>query len=395
MTNCAESRTANLMEAGATPEDAAELLRYAENKFRIPALLPQFPLHHEPFVEAWRSYAALTAAAGSLEPLTLKLVQLAFPVETGMSEDPVYQSATRRGAIPADVVGGGAPLRSRETCRVSLHDSFAGGIGVITAEDRMDFETLVRVFTAKNEPIAVRPSMGASMISGYNNWHRIALLKTAFLRSGGEEKVWPAEFSRLKARKELYQDRFILLSRGPYSGVSAQSLGLEEEEWTARSRTIRLEHEYAHYFTRRVFGSMQNNLLDEMLADYAGLRQALGSFRAEWMLRFLGLESYPAYREGGRLQNYRGAPALGDGAFRILMRLVWQAAWNLAQFDRNAPAGRQIPAELIAIASMTLDELSAASAPRLLAERYMTSAAQGEMKACRPEGNRCEKHSTF
>jgi hypothetical protein len=372
-----DGRTQILRYAGASDSEVAELLGYAENRFSIPPVLPDFPLPDEPFVDVWRSYAEVTALAGSINPLRHKLVQLAFPVEAGMSENAAYQAATRRGIMPSADVRSGVFLQHPDTCRVTLYDSFAGAIGVITAECRADFETFVQAFTAKNEPIPVRTSMGATIIAGYNNWHRIWLLKEEFLRSGGTDREWSTEFSRIKAQRELYQDRFILLSNGPYSGVNARSLGLDDEEWIERSRTIRLEHEYAHYFTRRVFGSMQNNLLDEIMADYAGLRSAFGCFRAAWILQFLGLESYPEYREGGRLQNYRGVPTLSDGAFRILIFLVRQAALNLEEFDSNVGSNCSIPKVLMALASMTIDELAAASAPRLLAEKCSVSVCSG------------------
>jgi hypothetical protein len=374
-------RKENLLAAGASQQAVAELLAYAENRFAIPPVLPRCPLPHEGFADAWRSYAGLTAARGSIDVLRLKLVQLAFPVAGGMSRNEAYQAATRRGIIPPEIVDGGAGLQSPETCQVEVYDSFAGGIGILTAEHRADFETLVRVFAGKNEPIAIPKSMGATMISGYNNWHRIRLLKDEFLCSGGVEPDWPAEFSRIKAQRELYQDRFIVLSRGPYSGVDAATMNLDEEEWTALSGRIRREHEYAHYFTKRVFGSMQNNLLDEMVADYAGVRAARGCFRAEWMLRFLGLEAHPVYRAGGRLENYRGSPPLSDVAFRLLISLVWRAAWNLEQFDSIAGARLSMPAALMAIASFTIDELAAGGAPGRLVERYEAVADRPEEMA--------------
>ena len=79
--------------------------------------------------------------------------------------------------------------------------------------------------------------------------------------------------------------------------------------------------------------SMRNNLLDELIADYRGIVASSGCYRADWFLRFLGLESFPHYREGGRLQNYRGQPTLSDGAFKILQALVKAAAENLQHFD--------------------------------------------------------------
>jgi hypothetical protein len=141
-------------------------------------------------------------------------------------------------------------------------------------------------------------------------------------------------------RKELYQDRFIILSAGPYSATPADDVGMPPDAWAAASHTIRLEHECAHYFTRRVFGSMRNSLLDELIADHAGIVAAAGRFRADWLLRFLGVDDPRGFRAGGRLQNYRGSPALSDGAFVVLQSLVRAAAASLARFHAShAPGG--------------------------------------------------------
>ena len=74
------------------------------------------------------------------------------------------------------------------------------------------------------------------------------------------------ELGRLAADKPRYQDRFVILSRGPYSAVPAADTGLSEAEWLERSLVIRREHELTHYFTYRLFGSMRNHLLDEKRA---------------------------------------------------------------------------------------------------------------------------------
>jgi hypothetical protein len=359
--------------SGASESEASELLEYTRNRFTFEGPLPSFPLADEAFVDEWRNYSALTAEFGSIEPLRLKLLQLAFPVEDGISRTPEYEAATRKGVIPPAPVRGGAPLLRPDACRVEVHASYAGGIGVLIAEERADFETLVRVFTSKNEPIPVPTSMGATIVAGYNNWNRIHRHRDQFLSSGGTLDGWPSYFAQIRANRELYQDRFLILSNGPYSGVDGRCFGLSAADWIDGSRTIRLEHECAHYFTRRLFGSMQNNLLDEMIADYAGIKSAFGCFRAEYLLHFLGLECYPQYREGGRLQNYRGAPPLSAGAFRMLGQLVWNSAWNIERFDREIGADCSLPAALLSIASMTLDNLACEDAPQLLGKSYLTS----------------------
>jgi hypothetical protein len=159
----------------------------------------------------------------------------------------------------------------------------------------------------KNEPVTIPASMGASMVTGYNNWDRIAQLRAAWeaeykgVDAGAD---WSTHFrSSVVPDKAAYQDRFILLSRGPYSDVSASALGLNGEEWLDLSTTIRLEHECTHYLTKRALGCMRKNIFDELLADYAGIVAACGEFRSDWFLHFVGLEDEGQYRAGGRLEN--------------------------------------------------------------------------------------------
>ncbi|MFH7026292.1 MAG: DUF7005 family protein [Heteroscytonema crispum UTEX LB 1556] len=122
------------------------------------------------------------------------------------------------------------------------------------------------------------------------------------------------------------------------------------------------------YVNRRVFGSMRNNMLDELIADYQGIAAVNGGrYRADWFMHFIGLESFPDYREGGRLQNYRGQPPLSDGAFSILQILLKQAAQNLEKFNSlhfselGTPENR---ARLLTVlSSLTLEELAD---PRLI-----------------------------
>ena len=86
-------------------------------------------------------------------------------------------------------------------------------------------------------------------------------------------------------QRGLYQDRFLILSTGPYSNVAAREVGLSDSRWRETSTAIRLEHECTHYFTLRVFGSMRNNLLDELIADFMGITAADGRYRSDWFLR--------------------------------------------------------------------------------------------------------------
>ena len=371
-----------LTSLGADPGQVEELLHYNEMSFHGAA--PEnfrFPLPDEPFVEVWEEYAREVLASGSIEVLAKYLVQLRFPVLAGMSQNDDYVSATRRGVSSVNMsAASGLRLQFPGQCQLVLHQTPGGRIPILIAGNRQDFVLLVQALAKHNEPAVVPASMGALILSGYNNWHRIQILRAAFEAAEAPEASWDEEFQKIKANKELFQDRFIILSSGPYSDVDASQIGLDPEQWRGLSLAIRREHECAHYFTRRTFGSMRNNLIDEMIADYWAIAVTLGAFRADWFLRFFGLEAPSQYRAGGRLQNYRGNPPLTDGAFLILQELVRHAARNLEQFDRRCLRERQQAdaqaALFMALTALTAEEIASEGGGILLSESFLRALHQ-------------------
>jgi hypothetical protein len=326
-------------ELGAGREEAEELRLYSANHFDFSRLPARYPLPDEPFVESWRACQAEARLAGVLPCLLERLIELRFPIERGIGESELYRAVTRRGeglaALPAEP---GFEFVRPEGLTISLHPTPAGVVPVLTAAERQDFVNLVRALTRRNEPWPVPSSMGACVVTGYNDWGRIHELRRQWEATGPGDRspgAWPVRFREIASEPALYQDRFIILSRGPYSAVSAGAMGLSEQEWNRRSQTIRLEHECTHYFTRQVLGSMRNALTDELIADYMGIVASEERYQADWSLRFLGLEEPGRYRPGGRLQNYRGEPPLSDGAFRVLQEGVRRAALNLERLDRD------------------------------------------------------------
>ncbi|MEP6668091.1 MAG: hypothetical protein ABJF10_03000 [Chthoniobacter sp.] len=361
-----------LAELGADGAVTEELLRYNQSEFvqdeRTHAL--RFPLADEPFVATWERYMAEAAHAGVFPTLRTKLVQLAFPISQGVSTAEAYVAATRRGMWPALDPDAGLQLVAPEALEMQIYATPAGRLPIVVARERADFETLLCALTKRNEPAAVPPSQGACMVAGYNNWDRIADLRRQWESGALAEgsSTWDECFARLQPRKELYQDRFILLSDGGYSGVTASSLGLDEAAWRGISLAIRREHECAHYFTKRVFQSMRNLLLDEVIADFMGVRAAAKGYRADWFLRFMGLEDFPSYRAGGRLQNYLGTPPLSTEAFRMVSLVVKLAAEQLQTFDRHLPDAVESSAILLALTDLSLLELAMPEAPNALAK---------------------------
>ncbi len=334
---------------GASDAEVEELLVYCENRFGAadPALigrgspptglsegpLPDEPLPDEPFVACWRAWVTEATTAGALTVLGRNLPQLWFPIQSGISQGESYRAATLRGASAAELdEAGGLELTHPHQIELHLHASFAGGIPLIVARHRADFVRLLQALARRNEPAEVPDAQGAVTVAGYNNWARIHALRAAWQAedpANREAPTWGQAFARIQRDKSAYQDRFILLSDGPYSGVPSDALGLDAATWRRQSLVIRREHECAHYYTRRVYGLMRNNLLDELIADHVGLVVATGTYQAAWFLRFMGLEDESGYRAGGRLDLYRGDPALSDGAFHVLGLVVRRASRNL------------------------------------------------------------------
>jgi hypothetical protein len=366
-----DGRSALWRSLGATAAETRELLEYARSEFDLSRAPASFPLPDEPFVAAWTRYVEEAERVGVWACLRDRLVQLRFPIEPGISESPAYRAATRRGVWPAPESRGLELARPAEL-RLFLVETPVGRVPVILATTREDFVALVRALAHKNEPWAIPDAVGASIIGGYNNWDRIASLRQAWEASdstSGSPLEWVARWREIVRDPGLYQDRFIVLGAGPYSGVAAADVGLDDAEWTRSSIAIRLEHECTHHFTRRALGSMRNRLADELIADYMGIVAATGSFRADWLVRFLGLERHPVYRPGGRLEEYRGDLALDGGSFRVLGAAVERCARNLEAIDQLRPPWTRSPASaadkaemILALAAVGLEGLAGASA---------------------------------
>jgi hypothetical protein len=365
-----------LRAAGASGAALEALLAYTVNPFdggRLAAA--QLPLADEPHLEAWADYLRDAAGDGVLPALARRLVQLRFPVAEGISQSEDYRAATRRGLAPPSGAAGVA-VEDPAGIGLVLHRTLAGRIPLVTCRSRSDFVTLVRALSCRNEPEHVPGAMGACIVSGLNNWDRVARARRRLEEERGapfDETGWTAAFRTIAADKSRYQDRLILLSREPYSGVPASAIGMPDDEWRAHSVVIRGEHECTHYFTLRVFGVMRNNLLDEIIADFAGLARAFGRYEARLELRCLGLESFPDYRAGGRFENYLKTPPVPPDAVATLQGLVVRAVHAIEAASRGADLS--LPSErarfVVALAGATLVELARSDGAARLAERAL------------------------
>jgi hypothetical protein len=333
----------------------------------------RLPLEDEPFVRAWDRYAIDSRTAGVFAALQRRIVQLRFPIAAGISTSEAYRAVTLQG-VPPDQVdeATGLTLTAPVKLRLDIQQTAGGRIPLLVTGERADFVALTRSLRHRNEPAEIPGSMGGCMVSGLNNWDRIAALRDSWQQMNpmAGESEWQEEFARIVPQRELYQDRLIIFSDGNYSGVRASEMAMSDDEWRSVSLTIRRGHECAHYELLRLFGSMRTNVHEELIADYAGIVAAVGQFRAEWFLRFVGLENYPRYRRGGRLENYCEA-STSPCEFASIQRIAHAAARNVEEADAQLTGEKRAkPHMLIALRSLGLAAIASRSGAAKVMERW-------------------------
>lgn len=369
-----------LESLGARGEVLEECLRYTDSRFDGEALppAPLLPCGEEPHLKDWRAYVE-AAGDAPWDDLQARIPQLAIPIRSGVSQTDAYRAVTRRGdRLEPEAFGGRLTLEDPAGFHLSIGEHSAGALPVMVTANRKDFEALCQALAHRSEPVPVHPAVNAQTIAGFVNWDRLRRYQEAW---GAERSVfsrevaWPAEQERVAAtEKWRFQDRFILLCANPYGGVAATQLGLEMSgaEWLERSTVLRQEHEFTHYLTKRLYGRMSLNLLDETICDWAGMMTALGSFRSDLFLAFLGLEEWPRVRPDGRISAYRGD--LGDEAFVVVAELVLRAAEKLEDLTRRHWSEAAHTTFLVALTRFTLDLLASPMADEWF-EQSCTSAA--------------------
>ena len=348
------------LQGGSTA--VAQVLRYCENHFDLAQAPPSpvFPLPDEPHVGDWRAYPAGSGEA-VFRALQERLPQLCIPIGAGVSTAAAYASVVRAGQpFRSEDFGGRLTLERPDLFRLDIYDHPAGALPVLSTPHRPDFEDLDRALARCSEPVPVNPSVNAHIIAGFVNWdrvHRYRLHWSAQAAAGGAApQAWAQEMRRVaREEKWRFQDRLLLLCAQPYSSVSAAELDLpwDAEIWLERSRVLRTEHEFTHYTTKRLYGRMSLNLLDETLADWAGMTLAMGGFEASWFLRFLGLDSWPPVRSDGRIHTYTGE--LEGEAFELLCALTVRAAHGLAALTRSHYSAGDRLRFLLALSRLTLE----------------------------------------
>jgi len=349
-----------------------ELKTYLSNNFKSKKTIPSF--ENETGIEYWEDFQRkITSDKLVFNELKKCYPQLNFPIEPGIEKKEEYKDLVLRGKIENINLPFLLKLNDYKNITLRIRESIAGKIPIITVPDKEDFTTIIQSLLYKNNPEHVPQSMGAILINGLINWQKIAILKSDWLATHTAEN-WSKEFyMNILPNDSLYKDKLIIISTKPYSNVSAKQLGLNESLWLSYSISIREQHECTHLYTLKKFGLASNNLHDELIADYIGIVKTIGKYNKSWMLMFMGLENYPKYRQGARLENYISDNKLSKEDFKHLVKIIKMAIENISIFDESQgklQSNRDQICRIDALCETSLEELSSTNGASLLIDNY-------------------------
>jgi hypothetical protein len=308
-----------------------ELKDYLKNQFNSNGLNKITIKGDDEQIDAWTTYCLNAEKIGAMNVLKKCYPQLHFPIEMDINKSDKYLNAVLKGKFEPISTENNLQIKNLEEIKISIYESFAGKIPVIEIPEDQDFVKIVQCLLYKNNPKKIPSSMGALLINGINNWDRLNFLKEN--KNAIFKDVNMGFKEMITQNPGLFKDKIIVLSKKNYSNVPATKLNLNPSKWLSLSYIIRLEHECTHLYTLKNYGTASNNLHDELIADYIGISKALGVFDKDWMLMFLGLENFPNYRKGARLENYIANLNLASETFKNLTNIVFNAIKNIALFD--------------------------------------------------------------
>ena len=349
-----------------------ELKTYLSNKFKSNKTILSF--ENETGIEYWEDLAKkITEDKLLFNELKKCYPQLNFPIELGIEEKQEYKDVVLKGKTENIKLPSVLRLNNPKNITLKIGESIAGKIPILTVPDQEDFIKILQCLIYKNNPKPVPQSMGAVLINGLNNWQKIANLKSDWSADHNVDN-WSKEFYlNILPNYSLYKDKLIIISTKPYSNVSAKQLGLNESLWLSYSISIREEHECTHLYTLKKFGIASNNLHDELIADYIGIVKTIGKYNKSWMFMFMGLENYPKYRQGARLENYVPDDKLSKDDFIKLVEIVKMAIENISIFDESAgklQSNIDQICRIDALCETSLEELSSTNGAALLIDNY-------------------------
>lgn len=238
-----------------------------------------------------------------IEYYTYLYPQLTLIPKQGISKTEDYKNIVLRGTFPDNL---SFPMETSGKEELINVETPIGSIECLYLPDREVFERFVTCLAYKCEPTVMPKTTGAIYISGLNCWRKILNHKQDYLKDHKEEE-WDEEFDRFTSNKENYKGIVLLISKGYYSAVKPELVGIDEDIWINKSKDIRIYHELTHAISSKLYPDHKQAIRDEVIADSIGVLYAFKEYRKDIIKKCLGTE-VDSYRFGGRLENYTDDP---------------------------------------------------------------------------------------
>ena len=347
-----------------TAHGQSSLEEYLKSAFKRPDV--HLPVEDACHTTWWRQ--RFESDGGDAQALVEILSQFQVSIAAGASHSEAYKRLIL-GARPASTVPSASEFfAAPDSVHWSVVDHSAGGLPVVTLEDRADFEFAFRALGARCEPVPIGENVHALYVGGLPNPVRVREIESAFIASGNDSEAWPQDMQRrMKADGTSFHDRLILLHPATYGGLQVSDVDgqMNDEEWVEASRQLRLEHEFTHHATHRLLGSYRLHVHDEVLADLMGFTKALGRFEAELFLRALGIDG-DRIQPSARLLTY--TVDLDEDALPRLveiLRVVSETIEAISPVFVGASASDRLR-RLLALSQIDLETLAASTPERVL-----------------------------
>ena len=263
-------------------------------------------------IKWWHEFKKHLVSGDVIENLLDALPQLRFPQRFGISQSDAYRSVVLCGKpFDSKAAGGTLQWQDPKSIQFDIADHFCGAVPVLYTTNHADFTALVRALAYRCEPVNIAEGVHAQAIGGLIHWGLV------------------------RALGSKYRAQIILLHDAPYGSVPASQVpgSLSPEEWLAQSYALRLEHELTHLATKKLFGQMRLNLLDELIADAMGMIHARGKFSSDLFRRCLGVSDNGNIATDARVWTY--VTELNNEDAKHAIKLTLDRARELEQLHLN------------------------------------------------------------
>lgn len=233
-----------------------------------------------------------------IEKIAERYPQLYIAPREGASAGEEFRARAKEGLTDAGTLAHfiGSPADKYAEMRTP-----AGTVEVLSFGLREDFVTALQILKYRCEPAEIGEDTDSAMLTGITDWGRVRAHRAAYLATGCTD--WEKERRRFTADRSACTSPLLLLSPGPYKGISAAEAGMPEEKWERVSLSIRRYRELALYLCAQKWQAKRNPGWDPIMAECIGIFGTLRTYDDVLAKKFLSDPTPQALRAVDALQE--------------------------------------------------------------------------------------------